>query len=106
MKEFNYNETVEIVFQGTNLLDAAEAHPMHLHGYAFYVVGTGVGIFDPENDPKSYNLVDPPYLNTVWVPKEGWAVVRFVTSNPGNNNYIVIHLSVMYISVNLTQHLC
>ena len=33
MKVLNYNEEVEIVFQGTNLLDGSAIHPMHLHGY-------------------------------------------------------------------------
>ncbi|KAA8538002.1 hypothetical protein F0562_027418 [Nyssa sinensis] len=83
VKMLNYNETVEITFQGTNVLRTSESHPMHLHGYSFYVVGTGYGNFDPENDPKGYNFIDPPELNTVSVPKNGWATIRFVASNPG-----------------------
>ncbi|XP_031390891.1 laccase-14-like [Punica granatum] len=34
---------VEIFFQGTNVLNAPIDHPMHLHGYCFYVVGEGRG---------------------------------------------------------------
>ncbi|XP_059631468.1 putative laccase-9 [Cornus florida] len=83
VKILNYNEAVEIIFQGTNFLDASEAHPMHLHGYNFFVVGTGYGDFDPEIDPKGYNLVDPPQLNTFAVPKNGWLAIRFVATNPG-----------------------
>uniref|UniRef100_A0A5B7AIK0 Laccase n=1 Tax=Davidia involucrata TaxID=16924 RepID=A0A5B7AIK0_DAVIN len=83
VKMLNYNETVEVIFQGTNVLQTSESHPMHLHGYSFYVVGSGYGNFDPENDPKGYNLVDPPELTTVSVHKEGWATIRFVASNPG-----------------------
>ncbi|PKI62379.1 hypothetical protein CRG98_017185 [Punica granatum] len=83
VKVLNYNESIEIVFQGTNLLDAAEAHPMHLHGYGFYVVGSGLGDFDEVNDPKGYNLIDPPYVNTISVPKSGWAAIRFRANNPG-----------------------
>ncbi|KAL9675517.1 hypothetical protein QQ045_003719 [Rhodiola kirilowii] len=78
-----YNAAVEIVFQGTNALSAAENHPMHLHGYSFYAVGSGFGNFDAANDPKGYNLIDPPELNTVGVPKNGWAAVRFRANNPG-----------------------
>eukprot|EP00261_Vitis_vinifera_P016590 XP_010645794.2 PREDICTED: laccase-12-like [Vitis vinifera] len=70
VKVLEYNETVEIVFQGTNVLDDSEAHPMHLHGHSFYVIGTGIGNFDEETDPKGYNLVDPPLVNTVEVPQE------------------------------------
>ena len=83
MKVLEYNETVEIVFQGTNVLDDSEAHPMHLHGHSFYVIGTGIGNFDEETDPKGYNLVDPPLVNTVEVPQEGWPTIRFMENNPG-----------------------
>ncbi|KAJ3695602.1 hypothetical protein LUZ60_000979 [Juncus effusus] len=82
VKVLEYNSTVEIVFQGTNIL-GGENHPMHLHGHSFYVVGRGVGIFDKEKDPLTYNLVDPPYENTVGVPKNGWAAIRFRAANPG-----------------------
>ncbi|XP_031276746.1 laccase-14-like [Pistacia vera] len=78
----NYGEAVEIVFQGTNL-QVAETHPLHLHGYSFFVVGTGSGNFNNETDPSSYNLVDPPELNTVNVPRNGWTAVRFFANNPG-----------------------
>jgi hypothetical protein len=40
---------------------------------SIYVVGKGFGIFDKEKDPLSYNLVDPPYENTIY----GWAAIRF-----------------------------
>ncbi|KAF8038156.1 hypothetical protein BT93_B0884 [Corymbia citriodora subsp. variegata] len=83
LKVLNYNETVEIVFQGTNLLDESGNHPMHIHGYSFYVIGVGLGNFDNETDPQMYNLVDPPEVNTVGVPKKGWAAIRFRANNPG-----------------------
>lgn len=83
VKVLNFNETVEMVFQGTNILAAAEAHPMHLHGYGFYVVGLGIGDFDKVNDPKGYNLVDAPFVNTISVPRSGWVAIRFVANNPG-----------------------
>jgi laccase len=83
VKVLNYNEEVEIVFQGTNVLDASEDHPMHLHGYTFYVVGSGYGNFDNVTDPAGYNLIDPPKMNTVSLPKKGWTAIRFKASNPG-----------------------
>jgi laccase len=83
VKVLEYNTTVEIVFQGTNML-TGENHPMHLHGQSFYVVGRGFGNFDNNTDPLSYNLIDPPYENTVGVPKNGWSAIRFRASNPGN----------------------
>ncbi|CAN0887941.1 LAC14 [Linum grandiflorum] len=71
VKVLEYNSSVELVFQGTNLLGGVD-HPMHLHGTNFYVVGWGFGNFDKENDHKSYNLVDPPFQNTIAVPRNGW----------------------------------
>ncbi|XP_043721945.1 laccase-14-like [Telopea speciosissima] len=82
VKVVEFNSTVEIVFQGTNL-NSGENHPMHLHGFSFYWVGWGFGNFNKTTDPKGYNLVDPPEINTVGVPKNGWATVRFRADNPG-----------------------
>ncbi|XP_072995105.1 putative laccase-9 [Typha latifolia] len=81
VKVLEYNTSVEVVFQGTNIL-AGENHPMHLHGQSFYVVGSGEGNFE-EKDILGYNLVDPPYQNTVGLPKSGWTAIRFRTTNPG-----------------------
>ncbi|XP_068304464.1 laccase-15-like [Pyrus communis] len=82
VKILEYNSTVEIVFQGTNLV-AGDDHPMHLHGFSFYVVGWGLGNFDKDKDPLTYNLVDPPLQNTIAVPVNGWTTIRFKADNPG-----------------------
>jgi laccase len=82
VKVLEYNSTVEIVFQGTNVA-AGTDHPMHIHGTSFYVVGWGFGNFDKDKDPLRYNLVDPPLQNTIAVPKNGWSVIRFKATNPG-----------------------
>ncbi|PQM40892.1 laccase-15-like [Prunus yedoensis var. nudiflora] len=82
VKILKYNATVEIVFQGTNLV-AGDDHPMHLHGFSFYVVGWGLGNFDEDKDPLTYNLVDPPLQNTIAVPVNGWTTIRFKADNPG-----------------------
>ncbi|KAB1220705.1 putative laccase-9 [Morella rubra] len=79
----DYGKKVEIVFQGTNIGNA-ENHPMHLHGFSFYLVGTGYGNFDNTTSPDGYNLKDPPAVNTIGIPKNGWAAIRFVADNPGN----------------------
>ncbi|WCJ43276.1 laccase 14 [Euphorbia peplus] len=83
VKVLDYGEQVEMVFQSANVLNASEDHPMHLHGHSFYVVGSGYGNFDFVEDPKSYNLVDPPYVNTATLPKNGWVTIRFYALNPG-----------------------
>ncbi|CAK9155935.1 unnamed protein product [Ilex paraguariensis] len=77
-----YNAGVELILQGTNVL-ASDNHPIHLHGYSFYVVGWGFGNFDPIKDPLRYNLVDPPEETTVGIPNNGWVALRFRADNPG-----------------------
>lgn len=80
--KLKYNANVQIVLQDTSIV-TPENHPMHLHGYQFYVVGSGFGNFDPNRDPASFNLVDPPERNTIGTPPGGWVAIRFVADNPG-----------------------
>ncbi|KAB5547626.1 hypothetical protein DKX38_011032 [Salix brachista] len=82
LSKIAFNSTVELVLQDTNLL-TVESHPFHIHGYNFFVVGTGIGNFDPAKDPAKYNLVDPVERNTVGVPTGGWTAIRFRADNPG-----------------------
>ncbi|KAL5789547.1 hypothetical protein ACOSQ2_004435 [Xanthoceras sorbifolium] len=77
-----FNTSVELIMQDTSIL-GADTHPLHLHGYNFFVVGQGLGNFDPKKDPASFNLVDPVERNTVGVPVAGWVAVRFLANNPG-----------------------
>ncbi|GLT30239.1 hypothetical protein SLA2020_050520 [Shorea laevis] len=83
VKVLEYGEEVEMVFQSANTMNASMDHPMHLHGHSFYAVGSGDGDFEFEEDPKTYNLVDPPALNTAIVQKSGWLAIRFKANNPG-----------------------
>ncbi|KAJ0983836.1 hypothetical protein J5N97_002192 [Dioscorea zingiberensis] len=80
--KLKYGSVVQIVLQGTSIF-AAESHPIHLHGYDFYILATGSGNFNSGTDTAKFNLVDPPLRNTVNVPASGWAVIRFVADNPG-----------------------
>ncbi|XP_020594330.1 laccase-22-like, partial [Phalaenopsis equestris] len=76
-----YNSTVQLVLQDTGII-APESHPIHLHGFNFFVVGMGVGNYNPKASPSVFNLVDPIERNTVGVPSGGWAVLRFRADNP------------------------
>ncbi|WOH00924.1 hypothetical protein DCAR_0520300 [Daucus carota subsp. sativus] len=82
LSKLKFNSTVELVLQDTNLL-TVESHPFHLHGFNFFVVGSGVGNFNSKKDPAKFNLVDPPERNTVGVPTGGWTAIRFRADNPG-----------------------
>ncbi|CAD5177322.1 unnamed protein product [Musa acuminata subsp. malaccensis] len=77
-----FNTSVELVMQDTSIL-GAESHPLHLHGYNFFVVGQGFGNYDPVNDPAKFNLVDPVERNTIGVTAGGWVAIRFLADNPG-----------------------
>ncbi|CAK7346693.1 unnamed protein product [Dovyalis caffra] len=57
VKILPFNSAVEIIFQGTNVV--------------------------ADKDPQNYNLIDPPFRNTVTVPGNGWTTIRFEAANPG-----------------------
>ncbi|KAI9195572.1 hypothetical protein LWI28_016225 [Acer negundo] len=77
-----FNTSVELILQDTSIL-GAESHPLHLHGFSFYVVGQGFGNYDKNKDPAKFNLIDPIERNTVGVPSGGWVAIRFLADNPG-----------------------
>ncbi|KAF5121798.1 Oxidoreductase OpS5 [Metarhizium anisopliae] len=57
------------------------AHPIHLHGHDFFVLGQGVGPYLPGISPlKTKN---PPRRDTALLPGSGYLVIGFVTDNPG-----------------------
>ncbi|XP_022871477.1 laccase-6 [Olea europaea var. sylvestris] len=90
---FEYGTRVQIILQDTGTI-STENHPIHLHGYSFYVVGYGTGNYNP--DRANFNLVDPPYMNTIGVPVGGWAAIRFLADNPGAwfmHCHLEIHLT-------------
>jgi laccase len=76
-----YGSNVQLIIQDTGTI-GTENHPIHLHGFNFYVVASGVGNYDPTT--AKLNLVDPPSRNTIGVPVGGWAAIRFTADNPGS----------------------
>lgn len=93
--KLKFGSRVQLVLQGTSIF-TAENHPIHLHGYDFYIVAEGFGNFNAKTDTKKFNLVNPPMRNTVSVPVGGWAVIRFVADNPGvwiMHCHLDVHLS-------------
>ncbi|KAL2871428.1 Cupredoxin [Aspergillus lucknowensis] len=82
-----FNSTIDIIMRIANDSMDTMGHPMHLHGHHFWVLGSGTGSF-PYNSvtdaPRSLiNLQNPPYRDTTNLPPSGWAVIRYVTDNPG-----------------------
>ncbi|XP_028753456.1 laccase-3-like [Neltuma alba] len=80
--KLKYGSKVQLIFQDTSIV-TPEDHPMHIHGYHFYIVGSGFGNFNPATDPAKFNLIDPPVRNTIGTPPGGWVAIRFVADNPG-----------------------
>ncbi|KAK8327800.1 hypothetical protein V6Z11_A11G205700 [Gossypium hirsutum] len=66
---------VQVIFQDTGTV-GTEKHPIHLHGFSFYLLGTGLG---------NYNSTTA-LLNL-------WAVIRFRADNPGMR-FMHCHLEV------------
>ncbi|GLJ56936.1 hypothetical protein SUGI_1275820 [Cryptomeria japonica] len=77
-----FNTSVQLVLQDTSIA-TFESHPLHLHGFNFFIVGQGMGNYNASTDPSNFNLVDPPERNTVGVPSGGWVALRFLADNPG-----------------------
>jgi FtsP/CotA-like multicopper oxidase with cupredoxin domain len=63
--------------------EEGEAHPMHLHGYKFYVLYQGYSLKDSKN--ASLFTPNPVLKDTVNVPGSGMARIRFKADNPGIN---------------------
>ena len=65
-----FNRTIDIWINNT---DGGE-HPMHLHGHSFWIISTSEYPDTPEH---------PILRDTVSIPAQGWARIRFVSDNPG-----------------------
>ncbi|KAL1368557.1 hypothetical protein HN51_022701 [Arachis hypogaea] len=81
-KTLKFNSTVQIVLQNTAIL-GTENHPIHVHGFNFYVLAQGFGNYNATIAEPQFNFVDPQVRNTISVPVGGWAVIRFQANNPG-----------------------
>ena len=67
------------VIQAVPTIAPAIAHPIHLHGHDFYVLGAGTGIFANQ----TLNYVNPPRRDVAMLPLNGYLVLAFITDNPG-----------------------
>ena len=88
VKVLPFNTTVQLVLQDTSIA-GAESHPLHLHGFNFFVVGQGFGNYNETKDSPKFNLVDLVERNTAGVPAAGWLALRFRADNPGKLSHIL-----------------
>lgn len=61
--------------------DFAQAHPIHLHGHDFWVLGTGSGTYD--STTTTLATTNTPRRDVVMLPENGWTAIAFITDNPG-----------------------
>lgn len=61
--------------------DLGVAHPMHLHGHDFWVLGQGTGTYDAAS--ANLSTVNVPRRDVVLLPASGWVAFAFITDNPG-----------------------
>ncbi|MCJ1401557.1 hypothetical protein MMC11_004773 [Xylographa trunciseda] len=76
--QINGIKTIDIIIQ--NFDDGN--HPMHLHGYKYFVLAHGHGYF-PWDTYNSLDLSNPLRRDTASVQAFGWLLVRLITDNPG-----------------------
>lgn len=57
-------------------------HPLHLHGYKYFVLAQGHGYFDPHLY-ETMDLSNPLRRDTASAEAFGWILIRLVTDNPG-----------------------
>lgn len=60
----------------------AVPHPIHLHGFDFFVLASGSGTYDSSNT-SALTLDNPPRRDTAMLPSSGYLVLAFETDNPG-----------------------
>lgn len=74
----NFGTNTSIRFVVNNLSPAA--HPMHLHGHDFQVIGEGNGTWD---GTTLTNLANPQRRDVQIVVPDGYIVVQILADNPG-----------------------
>ncbi|MCJ1379848.1 hypothetical protein MMC17_002951 [Xylographa soralifera] len=57
-------------------------HPMHLHGYKYFVLAQGHGYY-PWDTYESLDLSNPLRRDTASVQAYSWLLIRLITDNPG-----------------------
>lgn len=73
------NQVVDLLV--TNFDDGS--HPFHLHGHKFWIMATSS---EQYFDWSSYGLINntnPIRRDTLTIDAEGWALIRFISDNPG-----------------------
>ena len=63
-----YNRSITVTIRNGD----GQGHPIHMHGHNFWVIAT-----------SQYTPTNPIMRDTISVPAQGWAKIRFMSDNPG-----------------------
>ena len=63
-----YNRSITMIIRNGD----GQSHPIHTHGHNFWVIAT-----------SQYTPKTPIMRDTISVPGQGWAKIRFISDNPG-----------------------
>ena len=59
------------------------AHPIHLHGHDFVILGQGTTTYDVASTPKTFKYDNPPRRDVALLPQNGYLAIAFRPDNPG-----------------------
>lgn len=77
------NENIEVL-DLILINEDKDEHPMHLHGFDPYILGSGTGTFQPGQTLDLTQEFNNPMRRDVFtLPGKGWTVIRVVLDNPG-----------------------
>jgi len=76
--EISPGEVIDFTFENAGG-DHSEQHPFHIHGHAFWVLGSGSN----KNKSRPLNVVNPIERDTFTLPHDGWVTIRMLANNPG-----------------------
>ncbi|KAI4153024.1 MAG: hypothetical protein LQ340_002563 [Diploschistes diacapsis] len=85
---FNSKQELVVQTSGVQVLDIIITnfddgnHPLHLHGYKYFVLGQGHG-YPPADLASTVDLSNPLRRDTASVEAYGWLHIRFIADNPG-----------------------
>ncbi|KAF7730288.1 hypothetical protein EC973_002531 [Apophysomyces ossiformis] len=77
--DIRYGDVVDLILQISPNATDTMAHPFHLHGHKFWVLGFGTD----EYKASELNEINPPYRDSMYLPQSGWLALRFKADNPG-----------------------
>jgi FtsP/CotA-like multicopper oxidase with cupredoxin domain len=73
------NQVVDLLV--TNFDDGS--HPFHLHGHKFWIMATSSEQYFDWSSYGSINNTNPIRRDTLTIDAYGWALIRFISDNPG-----------------------